>query len=53
LADFGGNNVRFLARNFGVPGDHVGQKSVGYRWPYEPVTIIAPFNFPQEISVLK
>lgn len=53
LVNFGGDNVRFLARDFGIPGDHVGQKSVGYRWPYGPVAIIAPFNFPLEIPVLQ
>lgn len=26
--------VRFLARSFGVPGDHTGQVSNGYRFPY-------------------
>ncbi len=45
--------VRFLARSFGVPGDHHGQQSNGFRWPYGPVAIIAPFNFPLEIPVLQ
>uniref|UniRef100_A0A7S2HZA5 Aldehyde dehydrogenase domain-containing protein n=1 Tax=Helicotheca tamesis TaxID=374047 RepID=A0A7S2HZA5_9STRA len=53
LKNFGGDNVRFLARSFGVPGDHLGQESVGYRWPFGPVAIIAPFNFPLEIPVLQ
>lgn len=53
LNNFGGDNVRFLARDFGVPGDHDGQKSTGCRWPYGPVAIIAPFNFPLEIPVLQ
>mmetsp|Transcript_10928 Transcript_10928/g.16258 ORF Transcript_10928/g.16258 Transcript_10928/m.16258 type:complete len:572 (-) Transcript_10928:456-2171(-) len=53
LKNFGGDNVRFLGRSFGVPGDHVGQESVGYRWPFGPVAIIAPFNFPLEIPVLQ
>eukprot|EP00568_Trieres_chinensis_P009203 CAMPEP_0183304316 /NCGR_PEP_ID=MMETSP0160_2-20130417/9441_1 /TAXON_ID=2839 ORGANISM="Odontella Sinensis, Strain Grunow 1884" /NCGR_SAMPLE_ID=MMETSP0160_2 /ASSEMBLY_ACC=CAM_ASM_000250 /LENGTH=524 /DNA_ID=CAMNT_0025467343 /DNA_START=53 /DNA_END=1624 /DNA_ORIENTATION=- len=53
LNNFGGDNVRFLARDFGVPGNHDGQKSVGYRWPYGPVAIIAPFNFPLEIPALQ
>ena len=34
LENFGGDNVRFLARSFNVPGDHNGQHSSGYRWPY-------------------
>jgi len=53
LNNFGGDNVRFLSRGFSVPGDHVGQQSNGYRWPYGPVAIIAPFNFPLEIPVLQ
>lgn len=53
LKNFGGDNVRFLSRSFGNPGDHVGQQSNGYRWPYGPVAIIAPFNFPLEIPVLQ
>ena len=53
LNNFGGDNVRFLARSFGVPGDHYGQFSHGHRWPYGPVAIIAPFNFPLEIPVLQ
>ncbi|KAA3456959.1 delta-1-pyrroline-5-carboxylate dehydrogenase 12A1, mitochondrial-like [Gossypium australe] len=43
--------VRFLARSFAVPGNHIGQQSHGYRWPYGPVAIITPFNFPLEIPV--
>ena len=53
LNNFGGDNVRFLARSFGVPGDHYGQFSNGYRWPYGAVAIVAPFNFPLEIPVLQ
>lgn len=53
LNNFASDNVRFLNRDFGVPGDHDGQKSCGYRWPYGPVSIIAPFNFPLEIPVLQ
>ncbi|EXB20723.1 Delta-1-pyrroline-5-carboxylate dehydrogenase 12A1 [Morus notabilis] len=45
--------VRFLARSFGVPGNHLGQQSHGFRWPYGPVAIITPFNFPLEIPVLQ
>ncbi len=45
--------VRFLARGFSVPGDHYGQMSHGHRWPYGPVAIIAPFNFPLEIPALQ
>ncbi|KAL3769542.1 hypothetical protein ACHAWO_011055 [Cyclotella atomus] len=53
LKNFGGDNVRFLAKSFGVPGDHYGQFSHGHRWPYGAVAIVAPFNFPLEIPVLQ
>ena len=53
LENFGGDQVRFLARSFAVPGDHYGQTSQGFRWPYGPVVIIAPFNFPIEIPMLQ
>jgi hypothetical protein len=45
--------VRFLARGFTVSGDHTGQTSTGVRWPYGPVALITPFNFPLEIPVLQ
>ena len=44
--NFCGDNVRYLARGFTNPGDHDGQQTQGYRWPYGPVCIIVPFNFP-------
>jgi len=53
LNNFAGDNVRRLAQSFGVPGDHYGQMSVGHRWPYGPVAVITPFNFPCEIPVLQ
>ncbi|CAB9515614.1 Delta-1-pyrroline-5-carboxylate dehydrogenase 12A1, mitochondrial [Seminavis robusta] len=53
LNNFGGDNVRRLAQSFGVPGDHYGQMSVGHRWPYGPVALVTPFNFPLEIPVLQ
>lgn len=53
IENFGGDQVRFLARSFAIPGDHPGQISAGYRWPYGPVVIIAPFNFPLEIPMLQ
>lgn len=53
LNNFGGDNVRRLAKSFGVPGDYYGQMSVGHRWPYGPVALITPFNFPLEIPVLQ
>ncbi|XP_010029083.2 probable aldehyde dehydrogenase isoform X1 [Eucalyptus grandis] len=53
LENFSGDQVRFLARSFGVPGNHLGQQSHGFRWPYGPVAIVTPFNFPLEIPVLQ
>ncbi|KAJ9517976.1 hypothetical protein QJQ45_004346 [Haematococcus lacustris] len=51
--NFSGDQVRFLARGFSNPGDHTGQTSGGVRWPYGPVAIITPFNFPLEIPALQ
>ncbi|MCD7468947.1 hypothetical protein HAX54_007504 [Datura stramonium] len=53
LENFCGDQVRFLARSFAVPGNHLGQQSHGFRWPYGPVVVIAPFNFPLEIPLLQ
>ncbi|KMZ56434.1 putative aldehyde dehydrogenase [Zostera marina] len=53
LENFGGDQVRFLARSFGVPGNHLGQQSNGFRWPFGPVAVITPFNFPLEIPLLQ
>lgn len=53
LENFAGDGVRFLARGFSNPGDRTGQESRGYRWPYGPVAVIAPFNFPLEIPALQ
>ena len=53
LETFSGDSVRFLANGRTTPGDHFGQLSMDYRWPYGPVAIIYPFNFPIEIPVLQ
>lgn len=53
LENFSGDGVRFLGRGFSNPGDTTGQESRGYRWPYGPVVVIAPFNFPLEIPALQ
>ncbi|PSS07887.1 Delta-1-pyrroline-5-carboxylate dehydrogenase [Actinidia chinensis var. chinensis] len=53
LENFCGDQVRFLARSFAIPGNHLGQQSHGFRWPYGPVAIITPFNFPLEIPALQ
>ena len=44
---------RFMARSFGVSGDHAGQMSHGMRWPWGPVALVTPFNFPLEIPALQ
>lgn len=51
--NFAGDNVRFLAEAFRIPGDHLGQTSTGYRFPLGPVGVVTPFNFPIEIPVLQ
>eukprot|EP00397_Hematodinium_sp_SG-2012_P013139 GEMP01013333.1.p1 GENE.GEMP01013333.1~~GEMP01013333.1.p1 ORF type:complete len:566 (+),score=124.31 GEMP01013333.1:52-1698(+) len=53
LENFSGDQVRFLARGFHVSGDHEGQQSHGYRWPFGAVAIVSPFNFPLEIPTLQ
>lgn len=53
LENFAGDGVRFLGRGFSNPGDHNGQESRGYRWPFGPVVVVAPFNFPLEIPALQ
>lgn len=53
LENFAGDGVRFLARGFSNPGNHPGQESRGYRWPFGPVAVVAPFNFPLEIPALQ
>lgn len=53
LENFAGDGVRFLARGFSNPGNHAGQESRGYRWPFGPVVVVAPFNFPLEIPALQ
>ena len=53
IENFGGDNPRFTFKGFSVPGDHTGQISHGYRWPYGPVLVVAPFNFPLEIPALQ
>lgn len=53
LENFIGDNSRFGLRGFNVAGDSEGQMSNGFRFPYGPVALIAPFNFPYEIPVLQ
>lgn len=55
LETFSGNGVRNLAMGEIVPGDSAGIShfSHNYRWPYGPVAIITPFNFPLEIMALQ
>jgi len=53
LKNFNGDNVRYLASGVTSPGDHQGQQPQDYYWPFGPVVIIAPFNFPLEIPALQ
>ena len=54
LENFAGDGVRFLARGFSNPGQSSrDRKHRGYRWPFGPVAVIAPFNFPLEIPALQ
>jgi 1-pyrroline-5-carboxylate dehydrogenase len=53
LENYSGDRVRFLGRGFSNPGDYGGYETRGYRWPFGPVVIIAPFNFPLEIPALQ
>jgi 1-pyrroline-5-carboxylate dehydrogenase len=53
LDNFSGDQVRYLASSFGSPGDHTGQFTQGYRFPFGGVALITPFNFPLEIPVLQ
>jgi 1-pyrroline-5-carboxylate dehydrogenase len=53
LENFSGDQVRFLARGTSAPGDHLGQQSHSYRWPFGAVVIVSPFNFPLEIPALQ
>lgn len=53
LETFSGHNVRFLAFGQTTPGDNVGHESHDYRYPYGPVSIITPFNFPLEIMAMQ
>jgi 1-pyrroline-5-carboxylate dehydrogenase len=53
LENFSGDRARFLGRGFSNPGDYGGYETRGYRWPFGPVVIIAPFNFPLEIPALQ
>lgn len=51
--NFCGDRVRFLAHSEQQPGNYTGQHNTSYRWPFGPVGVITPFNFPIEIPVLQ
>ncbi|CAA0843044.1 Delta-1-pyrroline-5-carboxylate dehydrogenase 12A1- mitochondrial [Striga hermonthica] len=40
LENFCGDQVRFLARSFVVPDNHLGQQSYGFRWSYGPIDML-------------
>lgn len=52
-SNWAGDNPRFNAGGSHISGDHTGQESKGYRWPYGPVALVSPFNFPIEIPGLQ
>lgn len=51
--NFTGDRVRYLASSTRHPGDHNGQFTTSYRFPYGATAIITPFNFPLEIPMLQ
>ncbi len=53
LKNFSGDSARFLLKGETTPGDYPGQESCIYNWPFGPVVIVAPFNFPLEIPALQ
>jgi len=53
MENYGSDQVRYLARSFGIPGDFAGQTSTGIRMPFGGVSVITPFNFPLEICALQ
>mmetsp|Transcript_30039 Transcript_30039/g.86172 ORF Transcript_30039/g.86172 Transcript_30039/m.86172 type:complete len:542 (-) Transcript_30039:79-1704(-) len=53
LENYSCDQVRYLAKSFGVPGDHTGQTSTGIRMPFGACGVITPFNFPLEICALQ
>merc|ERR1740123_2429877 len=53
LENYSCDQVRYLAKSFGVAGDHLGQTSTGIRMPFGACGVITPFNFPLEICALQ
>lgn len=53
LENYSCDQVRYLAKTFGVPGDHLGQSSTGIRMPFGGCGVVTPFNFPLEIPALQ
>ena len=53
LETFSGNGVRNLAVGQTTPGNYSGEEPRDYRWPFGPVAVITPFNFPLEIMALQ
>jgi 1-pyrroline-5-carboxylate dehydrogenase len=53
LDNFAGDGVRFAAAGTHAPGDHGGQMTAGYRFPFGAVAVVTPFNFPLEIPALQ
>ena len=48
-----GDQVRQLFQGQNLIGDYDNQYSNTYRFPYGPVAIIAPFNFPFKLAAMQ
>ena len=48
-------SIHYRGRGFSfwVPRRADGQRSAGHRWPFGPVALVTPFNFPLEIPFLQ
>jgi 1-pyrroline-5-carboxylate dehydrogenase len=52
LENYTGDNPRFAAAGKILAGDSQGQQAISYRFPFGPVAIISPFNFPFKLPVI-
>jgi 1-pyrroline-5-carboxylate dehydrogenase len=53
MENYSADSPRFLTKSYNVSGDRLGQQSSGYRWPFGPVLIISPFNFPMKLPCIQ
>jgi 1-pyrroline-5-carboxylate dehydrogenase len=52
IENYCGDNPRFVVSGKILPGDSEGQQAVSYHFPYGPVAIISPFNFPFKLPII-